>query len=183
MKVVLTDFERRWAHATLDTLFPGPDRGALPLGIADMNVDGFLDETLAAVPFEAAIGLRLAFWIIGLAPLFAIGRLATIASLDPVDRLRVLRAISASPVYVIRSMVMMVKAVASLFYCGDRRVRPRMFAVSASAASLVRMRPAAGSSSSGPPSGVSAPVSSALSPSSSPLPETGADHEQHRRTA
>ena len=83
MTVLLSPFERRWAHATLDTLFPGPDRGALPAGILDMDVDGFLDETFRTVPFEAAIGLRLAFVVIALAPLFVLGKLATIASLRP----------------------------------------------------------------------------------------------------
>lgn len=175
MKVVLTDFERRWAHATLDTLFPGPDRGALPMGIEEMDVDGFLDQTLREVPFEAGLGLRIAFWIIGLAPLFAIGKLATIASLEPADRIRVLRAISASPVYVIRSMVMMVKAIGSLFYCGDRRVRPRMFAVASSEqGGVVKLRlPASRSTSAPPPAG---PVSPSTSTAS------GVAHD-HRRTA
>jgi hypothetical protein len=180
MRVVLTGFERRWAHATLDTLFPGPDRGALPLGVEEMDVDGFLDATMREVPLEASIGLRLAFWLIAFAPLFAIGKFATIASLAPPDRLRVLKAMSASPVYVIRSMVMMVKAVSSLFYCGDRRVRPSMFAVSPS---VVRLRLTGGRSSSAPPPPASAVQASSPSSTSSTSSATGAAHEQHRRTA
>ena len=173
--MVLMDFERRWAHATLDTLFPGPDRGALPLGIAQMDVDGFLDNTLREVPFEAALGLRAAFWVIALAPLFAIGKFATIASLSPADRLRVVRAISSSHVYLIRSMVTMVKAVSSLFYCGDRRVRPSMFKVAAAQEAVVRLRLPARTSSPPPASGVAS--------SSSPSSAKGAEHEPHRRTA
>ena len=164
MTVLLTHVERRWAHATLDTLFPGPERGALPLGIEEMDVDAFLDDTFRRVPVEAAVGLRAAFWVIALAPLFVIGRLATIASLHPADRLRVVSAISASPVYMLRSLVMMVKAIGALFYCGDARVRPSIVGV---VPSVVTLRLRQGARPSSPSSVASA----------------GADHEPHRRTA
>jgi len=175
MTVLLTPVERRWAHATLDTLFPGPERGALPLGIEGMNVDAFLDETLERVPFEAALGLRAAFWVIALAPLFVLGKLATIASLHPADRLRVVSAISASPVYVLRSLVMMVKAMGALFYCGDARVRPSIVGVVPSVVT-VRLR-------SGARAPALSPSASSVSPVSSADPSPGADHEPHRRTA
>jgi hypothetical protein len=162
MNVSLTRVERRWAHATLDTIFPGPDRGGLPLGIESLDVDQFLDETLATLPLEGAIGLRAAFFVLALAPIVVLRRFATIASLSPDDRLRVLQAVNASPVYVIRSLVMMVKAMASLFYCGDRRVRTSIVAV---APAVVLLRPRKGA--------LSLP---------SPVPAAGADHES-RRTA
>jgi hypothetical protein len=166
MTFLLTSVERRWAHATLDTLFPGPGRGALPLGIEGMDVDAFLDETMRRVPFEAALGLRAAFWVVALAPLFVIGRVATIASLDPSDRLRVVSAISASPVYILRSFVMMLKAMGALFYCGDARVRPSIVGVVPPVATARLRR------------GPRLPVSVSSSSSSQ-----GADHEPHRRTA
>ncbi|MGO8998316.1 MAG: hypothetical protein ACLQVI_33780 [Polyangiaceae bacterium] len=160
MSVALTHFERRWAHAAFDTIFPGPDRGVLPLGIADMDLDGFIDQTLEQVPFEASFGLRLVFWVIGLAPLFILGRFATIASLPPADRMRVISTINASPIYPLRATVMMLKALGALFYCGDRRVRPSIVAV---LPPVVTLRPRRG-----------ALVTSATS---------GAEHEPHRRTA
>jgi hypothetical protein len=172
--ILLTPFERRWAHATLDTLFPGPDRGALPAGIMDMDVDGFLDETFRRVPFEAALGLRAAFWVIAFAPLFMIGKLATIASLKPADRLRVLAAMNASHVYLLRGLVMMVKAIGALFFCGNPRVRPNIVGVTPAVVPL-RLRADARPASS-PPS--EPPVSSSSSSSSN----SGVDHE-HRRTA
>jgi hypothetical protein len=158
----LTNTERRWAHAVFDAVFPGPERGALPLGIESMDLDGFLDQTLATVPFEAAIGLRLSLWVMALAPLFILRKLATIASLSPDERMRVLAAINASPVYALRSTVMMVKAIGALFYCGDRRVRPAIVAVA-------------------PPVVVLRPRKSALLPAVA-LTSGGVDHE-HRRTA
>jgi len=183
MTVPLAPFERRWAHAALDTLFPRPDRGALPLGIEDMEVDAFLDETLMHVPLESALGLRLAFWIVGLAPLFVIGRFATISSLAPDDRLRVMDALSGSSVYVLRSMIVMIKAIASLFYCGDRRVRPSMFVARTPVVALRLREPrvlaeASASPSDAPPASSSAPPTSHSTPSTA-----GAEHEQQRRTA
>jgi hypothetical protein len=156
--IPLTQFERRWAHAAFGTIFPGADHGSLPLGIEDMELDRFIDQTLADSPFEPAIGLRLVFWVIGLAPLFVIGKLATIASLAPADRLRVVSVISASPVYALRSTVMMLKALGALLYCGDRRVRPHMIGVDPPAVALRAHR--------GPA-----------------LPILGAENESHRRTA
>jgi hypothetical protein len=165
MSVALTQFERRWAHAAFDTMFPGPDRGVLPVGITDLDLDGFIDTTLATVPFEASIGLRLVFWVIGLAPLFVLRKLATIASLSAEDRLRVVTAINASPIYALRATVMMVKALGALFYCGDARVRPSIVAVAPPVVTLRLRRPS--------------PVRPALPVASRP---SGVEHE-HRRSA
>ena len=88
MKVELTRFERRAARAAFGTIFPGKDRCSLPLGICDMDLDGYLDKTLSSVPFEPSIGLRLAIWIVALAPIFVLRRLVTIASLGVEDRER-----------------------------------------------------------------------------------------------
>jgi hypothetical protein len=124
MNLALTRFERRWAHAAFDTIFPGADRGSLPLGITDMDLDGYLDETLADVPFEPSIGLRLAFWVIALSPLFVLGKWRTIASLGLADRERVILTLAASPLYALRSTVIALKAIGAILYCGDLRVRP-----------------------------------------------------------
>jgi hypothetical protein len=166
MSLGLTRFERRWAHACFDTIFPGPDRGPLPLGICDMELDHFLDDTFREVPFEAALGLRLAVWFLALAPLFVIGRLATIASLSPVDRERVLLAIGASSVYAVRATVVALKAIGALFYCGDGRVRHYMMGRAAlpGASGVVPLR-----------------VRGQASPSAPSNP--GASHEPERRTA
>ncbi len=124
MNLALTSFERRSARAAFGTIFPGADRGTLPLGICDMDLDGYLDRTLSSIPFEPSIGLRLAIWVVALAPIFVLKRFATIASLGVEDRERVISAIYASPYYVVRSAAIALKAIGSLFYCGDARVRP-----------------------------------------------------------
>jgi hypothetical protein len=120
----LTSFERRAAHAAYETIFPGPDRGSLPLGAADMDLDAFLDDIMANIPLEPMIGLRLAFLILAFAPLFVLGRFATLMSLEVEDREHVIQRVYDSPYYLIRSTVVGLKAIGALFYCGDRRIRP-----------------------------------------------------------
>jgi hypothetical protein len=129
MNLALTRFERTAARAAFGTIYPGPERGMLPLGICDMDLDGYLDVTLARIPFEPSLGLRLAIWVVALAPIFVLRRLVTIASLDVADRERVITAIYASPYYAIRSAAIALKAIGALFYCGDARVRPTLLGV------------------------------------------------------
>jgi hypothetical protein len=133
MNLALTRFERRSAHAAFGTIFPGTERGTLPLGICDMDLDGYLQRTLSSIPFEPSIGLRLAIWVVALAPIFVLKRFATIASLSVEDREKVISAIYASPYYVIRSAAIALKAIGSLFYCGDARVRPSILGAPAPA--------------------------------------------------
>jgi hypothetical protein len=123
MTFALTAFERRAAHTAFDTIFPGPSRGSLPLGICDMDLDGFLDETFATVPFESSLGLRLAFLFLAFAPLFFLGKFATLMSLGAEDRERVVERVYDSPYYVVRSTVTALKAVGALLYCGERPMR------------------------------------------------------------
>ena len=164
MNATLTRFERRWAHAAFETIFPGPERGSLPLGIQDMGLDAFLDETLTSLPFESAIGLRLAVWVIALAPLFVLRRFATLASLGAEERERVLGAIAGSSFYAIRSTVLALKAIGALLYCGDLRVRPLMIGTVAPKSPVITLR------------------TRALSPAA-PAVSPGASHEPHRHIA
>lgn len=124
----LTSFERRWVRAIFDTIFPGPARGALPMGAAEMDVDGFFDEMFEQAPFESCLGLRAAIWILALAPLFVLARAATFAKLAASDRERVYLELAASRIYVVRSLVIALKAIGSLLYCGNAVVRSHILA-------------------------------------------------------
>ena len=75
-----------------------------------MKPAAFFDEVVASVPLEPSLGLRVTLWIIALAPLFTIRRLATIASLEPEARQRVLDRLLASRVYAVRQLVAGFKA-------------------------------------------------------------------------
>jgi hypothetical protein len=121
----LTRFENRWAEAAIGTIFPGSRED----GFADiraMDVPGFLYKVMRTVPFQAAFGLRLAIWIVALAPLLVLGRFATIAGLALPEREAVVARLVASKAYAIRSLVMILKTMGALLYAGDDGVRARM---------------------------------------------------------
>ncbi len=132
----LTTIERRWARAMFETIFPGPPRGSLPVGIGDLELESFLDETFATIPVESMLGLRATIWIVALSPLFVLGRWRTLDGLDVLDRERVLTRLLASPVYFVRQLVLALKAIGSLLYCGDRAVRAQILAAPAPLAQI-----------------------------------------------
>jgi hypothetical protein len=135
----LSNFEVRWATAALAAFFPEASRGSLPIGVASLDVGGYLRDVFARVPLEPVFGLRLAIWIAGLAPLFVLGRLRTLASLDARDRERVVGALVASPIYAVRQLLIALKAIGALLYCAAPEVREKMLAPRAGS-SLVRLR-------------------------------------------
>jgi hypothetical protein len=121
----LTQFENRWAEAALGAIFPG----SRDEGLADilaMDVPGFLSRVMRTVPFQAALGLRVAIWLVALAPLFVLGRFATIARLALPERESVVARLVASQRYAVRSLVMILKTMGALLYAGDDGVRARM---------------------------------------------------------
>jgi hypothetical protein len=121
----LTRFESRWAEASMQAIFPG----SRDMGLSDiraMNVDGFLRELMSELPWRAAIGLRLAVWLVALAPFFLMRRLVTIARLGPDDRERIVARLVSSKSYAIRSLVLVLKALGALLYAADDGVRTRM---------------------------------------------------------
>ena len=139
MRPRLFSFELAWADAAFDAIFPPPPQSsgaarsaaeqkgtALAHGIATMHPGRFLDDLLAAIPVEQSIGLRLSLWIVALAPLFAIRRLATIASLDEGDRPRVIERLLASPIYAVRQLVSGFKAIGSLLYARSPEIYAQM---------------------------------------------------------
>lgn len=140
----LFSFELAWADAAFGAMFPAPPRSALVHGIAEMKPARFFDEAIATVPLEPSLGLRIALWIIALAPLFTIRRLATIASLDDDEaRERVLARLLASPIYAVRQLVVGFKAFGSLLYAQSPAMRKQMTtprSTPLAASSLVRVR-------------------------------------------
>jgi hypothetical protein len=136
----LARFEDRWAEAAMGAIFPGSAADGLR-DIRAMDVRGFLRQVMACVPFQAALGLRAAVWLVALAPLFVLGRLATITGLAIADREKVVATLVASRSYVVRSLVLILKTIGALLYAGDDGVRARMSAPAAAAApGLVTLR-------------------------------------------
>jgi hypothetical protein len=121
----LTRFELRWAVAAMEAIFPGcSDTGLSDIRV--MNVDGFLRELMAHLPIRAALGVRLAVWLVALAPLFVLQRVTTIARLALNDREQVIATLGASKWYPIRSLVLVLKTMGGLLYAADDDVRMHM---------------------------------------------------------
>ena len=118
--------ELSWARAALETFFPSDACPALPYGIRELDIEGHLQGMRRRAPTEAALGIRLAIWIVGLAPVFVLGRFCTIARLGSEDRERTLRGLLASPVYFVRQLVMFLKQVGALLYAGAEQVREQV---------------------------------------------------------
>ena len=109
----------------MQTIYPG----SLDIGLSDiraMDVGKFLCELMMHLPWKAALGLRIAVWVVALAPWFVLRRLTTIAQLAPEDRERMVAILVASPSYAIRSLVLILKALGALLYAADDGVRTRM---------------------------------------------------------
>ena len=122
----LASFEAAWTDAAFDTIYPEPPGSALPHGILSMHPARFFDSVLATVTFEQSLGLRLTLWMIALAPLFTIRKLATIASLGSGDRVCVLERLLASRSYFVRQLTLSFKAIATLLYAQSESVRSAM---------------------------------------------------------
>jgi hypothetical protein len=121
----LTGTELVWARDAFDTIFPGHG-GAR--GVGTMNIEAYLEQTFMAIPLEPAIGLRIAIWIVALAPLFVLGRVATIHGLSKPERARAVAKLVMSRIYAVRQLVVALKAVAAFLYAGDREVRTALLA-------------------------------------------------------
>jgi hypothetical protein len=123
--VTLLRFERRWAVAAMEAIFPGSS----DLGLSDirtMDVDGFLCELMALLPARAALGVRLAVWLVALAPMWVLYRFATIEQLTAGDRERVMIGLMSSQSYAVRSLALILKTLGALLYAGDNRVRAQL---------------------------------------------------------
>ncbi len=122
----LTTFEKRWAHVAFGVIFPGDESVGL-VGIGSEKETGdFVEGVCLRVPFQSALGLRVAIWIATFAPLFVIGRFALLASLSSADKEKVLTRLMASESYVLRSLVLILKTIGAMYYAGQELVRLRM---------------------------------------------------------
>jgi hypothetical protein len=122
----------------MGAIFPGSKEQGFA-DISAMDVAGFLHRVIHAVPFRAALALRLAIWLVALAPLLVLGRPSTISRLALPDREALISRLVASKAYAIRSLVMILKTMAALLYAADAGVRARMRAPS-SAKTLVTLK-------------------------------------------
>jgi hypothetical protein len=123
--MTLTQWESRWAEAAIGAIFPGSREDGFA-DIRGMDVPGFLNRVVRSVPVRVAVGLRLAIWLVALAPLVVLHRFATIAGLALDEREAVVARLVASRAYAVRSLVMILKTMGALLYAADDSVRERL---------------------------------------------------------
>lgn len=150
MRPRLRSFEMAWTDAAFDGIYPEPralapqrreDAARCPHGVVRLQPARFFQELLFAAPLEQSLGLRVAVWIVALAPLFTLRKFRTIAQLHSEDRVKVLEKLMASPIYLVRQLVVSLKAMATLLYARSPHVRARMLApVGNRPGELVRLR-------------------------------------------
>lgn len=140
----MTRIERRWARDIMATIYPRAADPRLPMGIADLDTDAFCVDVMRSFPWLSAIGFRAVVFLITMSPLLVIGRFRTFSGLNEADRTRVLDRFSKSRFYTVRSLVTMVKALASMLYAGSNTVRSSLLvpapATAAAGPALVTLR-------------------------------------------
>jgi hypothetical protein len=119
----LTRVERSWARATLEAIYPARSCDALPLGIGDLDVEGFLADLLRRIPLTSALGLRVAIWIVALAPIFLLRRFVTVNRLGSLEQQAIVLALLSSSIYAVRQLVTALKATGGLLYGAAASVR------------------------------------------------------------
>jgi hypothetical protein len=113
----VTPFERRWLVAIFDAIYPGAAVDTMPIGAGEAQLEPFVDDLFVHVPFQPALGIRIATWVILLCPLFVIGRPRTFVGLDQDDRERVLTRLAESRLWFVRELPALLKMVGALGYC------------------------------------------------------------------
>lgn len=120
----LFGFELSWASAAFGAVLP--EGTALPHGIARLDPARYLAETVAAAPLLQATGVRLALWLVALAPLWLLRKPKTISGIEPAEREVVLDQLLSNPVYAVRQLALTFKALASMLYAQSLEARRAM---------------------------------------------------------
>lgn len=115
--------ERRWAFAALGAIYPSGASPALSIGVCDLDLGAYLRDVFRTIPLTAALGLRVAIWIVALAPPFVLGRMVTVLGLEPAERARLIEKLVASSSYGVRQLVTALKAVGGLLFGGAGSVQ------------------------------------------------------------
>jgi hypothetical protein len=125
----LTATENRWAEAAFGAIFPSNAHPKLRTGIVELDVPTFLTDLRSRVPYRSALGLRLAIWMVALAPIFVLHRFRTITGLDPKAREALVGALLVSSIYPVRQLVILLKAIGALLYGRAASVRSVMIPI------------------------------------------------------
>lgn len=117
-------FERRWVSAQLEALIPAGGGERYPWSATDTGAEGVFEEMLLYLPWFTAFGLRAAVVFVEmLGPRLGLTRFGRFSRLSAADQEECLTRLSQKDNYLLRQIVLLLKSVALLAWCGDPRVR------------------------------------------------------------
>lgn len=120
----MTRLERRWARAVLAAFAPPQGQGLRPRP-AEVDYLHTLQRMRGQATPLAAFGLRLGVWLIALSPLWACGKLCTMAGLPAQRRAGLLSELLRHRSFVVRELTLLLKFVAAMALLGTPSVRER----------------------------------------------------------
>jgi hypothetical protein len=120
----VTRWEQAWAADVLTAFTAEASQGLAP-GASEVDYLTTFRRMRRGSTALAALGLRLALWMVALAPLWLLGRIATISSLARRDRTELLRRLLAHRVLAVRELTMLLKLTAAMALLGTSSVRAR----------------------------------------------------------
>jgi hypothetical protein len=120
----VTTFEVRTARAVFEAIFPSNQSKRLPNGIADGDIEAYMQDITEAWQVLPVLTLRAALWMVAISAIFLAPSLRPFYTLPESTRLKVLNKLYTSDNYFVRQLVVMLKAVGGLLY--GAMLRPTM---------------------------------------------------------
>ena len=119
-----TALERRWITDSMESFAPVGNAG-LTVAAGEVDFVRAVETFAANSTLRGKLGLRLAVWMAGLAPLIILGQLRTISSMAMDARAEVITRLQTHRVYAIRGLSLLIKVGASFAIFGDPSLRAR----------------------------------------------------------
>ncbi len=120
----MTHLEDKWATQALGAFAPSGAQGLSPLPNEVDYLATFRRMSRLSTPL-AALGLRLALWLVALAPLWLCGRCMTISRLAEPERALLLSRLLTHSSFAVRELTLLLKFAAAMALLGTASVRAR----------------------------------------------------------
>jgi hypothetical protein len=120
----MTRFEQNWTADVLTAFTVDGGQGLTPRQ-GEVDYLGTFGRMRRGSTALAALGLRLAIWMVALAPLWALGKLATFSTLARRERCELLGRLLVHHNFAVRELTMLLKLTAAIALLGTASVRAR----------------------------------------------------------